>query len=169
MLNDFEVEKHLQTMQLPINSVIDLDILKKKYHQLSRIYHPDIAIFLYKDGKLFEKIHESYLFLYQNIEAVNEVITSTKLRSIGSDSKIDEDMKKYEAKLERRHKIIKAIEIIFLVIILFFVIVDILFAFVYAFTLEEIYLDIVLISFIIFAPFILASLFLMVIDNRKKI
>lgn len=72
------IEKYLKVLLLDSNQTITLEDIDNNFKKLSKIYHPDVCIKAYKDGKMFILITEAKNYLSENITDVNQYILSRR-------------------------------------------------------------------------------------------
>ena len=69
-----KIKNSLELLELEKEEHLDFNILKKAYLKTSKKYHPDICEDEYKDGVMFKKVNEAYLFLKDNISLANDFL-----------------------------------------------------------------------------------------------
>lgn len=69
-----KIKNSLELLELEKEERLDFNILKKAYLKTSKKYHPDICEDEYKDGVMFKKVNEAYLFLKDNISLANDFL-----------------------------------------------------------------------------------------------
>ena len=62
----------IKSLELDPSKELTLDSIKSQFRKLSKIYHPDLANSMYKDGKKFIEINEAYNYLNKNYEEINK-------------------------------------------------------------------------------------------------
>lgn len=105
IVTEVEIIKYLTILELPTNQLIDIEILKKQYRKLSKIYHPDVSKEdSYKNGDKFKNLNSAYEYILHNIDRCNMVIQYISNGYLFNSDYKHAEMRKHESKERERQE-----------------------------------------------------------------
>ena len=114
-----EIIEYIVVLELDIKKPYSIEDVENNFKQLSKIYHPDISIDRYKDGKRFMLLNEARAYLIDNYEYVNKLIVD-KFNYVDNNEDIDyENVKSYSYDALIKSKQYKLSEIVSFILMMF--------------------------------------------------